>query len=245
MRFRRLLRGRKLYHTGIVALVILLFASTSWTQTATVAQMQALQQSMAANQQRLRTFQWIEVRQVTIDGNDGPKAAFRCEYAADGTVLRAPVNGPAPQQSFDFNTEMMSLFDQIGDRSDREYMQKASTLAESYIPLNPQRMLSLVQGGTATAAVDSGSGFANLTFRDYALPGDQMLVAYDPQAQRVVNVMVNTYIGENKPKNALTVMAEYEALPDGTNHLRKSVLQPNAKKIVITNRNENYQPLVQ
>lgn len=206
--------------------------------------MQALQQSMAANQQRLRIYQWIEVRQVTIDGNDGPKVAFRCEDAADGTVLRAPVNGPAPQQDFDFNTGLMTLFSAMGDRSDREYMQKASTLAESYIPLNGERMLSMVQGGTVTAAVDSGSGFVNLTFRDYALPGDQMIVAFDSQAQRVVNVMVNTYIGENKSKNALTVMAEYETLSDGTNHLRKSVLQPNAKKIVVTTRNENYQPLV-
>ena len=55
--------------------------------------------------------------------------------------------------------------------------------------------------------------------------------------------MVNTYIGENKPKNSLTIMAGYETLPDGTNHLRKSVLQPSAKKILITTRNEEYQPL--
>ena len=102
-------------------------------------------------------------------------------------------------------------------------------------------MLSLVQGGTVTSNIDSGSGFLNLSFRDYALPGDQMIVAIDPQAARVVNVMVNSYIGENKPKNWLTLMAEYEALSDGTNHLRKSVLQPNAKKIVVTTRNVPFQ----
>jgi hypothetical protein len=205
--------------------------------------MQALRQSMAANQQRLQQYRWIELRQVTIGGNDGAKVAFRCEYGPDGSALRAPVNGPPPQQGFDFNTELMALFDQIGDHSDRDYMQKASTLAESYLPLNADRMLSLVQGGTVKSNIDSGSGFVNLTFRDYALPGDQMIVAIDPQAQRVVNVMVNTYIGENKPKNGLTLMAAYEALPDGTNHLRKATLQPNAKQIVITTHNENYQPL--
>ena len=48
---------------GNVALAVLLFASSSWAQSATVLQMQALQQSMAANQQRLRQYQWIEVRQ--------------------------------------------------------------------------------------------------------------------------------------------------------------------------------------
>ena len=61
---------------------------------------------------------------------------------------------------------MMTLFDQIGDRSDRDYMQKASALAESYIPLNAERMLSMVQGGTVTTNIDSGSGFVNPTFHD-------------------------------------------------------------------------------
>jgi hypothetical protein len=238
--WNRLLR---LYAFGGIALVSVLLATAGLAQTASVAQMQAVAQSMAANQQRLRIYQWIEVRQVTIDGNDGPKVAFGCSYGTDGRLIREPLNGPAPQQ-FDFNTELMALFDQIGDRSDRDYMQKASTLAENYFPLNAERMLSLVQGKTVKSNIDSGSGFVNLTFRDYSLPGDQMIVAIDPQAQRVVNAMVNSYIGENKPKNGLTLMAEYEALPDGTNHLRKSVIQPNAKKIVITTRNENYQPLV-
>jgi hypothetical protein len=228
---------------GSITLVVFLLASLGRAQTASVPQMQALAKSMAASQQRLRIYQWIEVKQVTIDGNDGPKMAFRCSHGTDGRLIREPLNGPTPQQ-FDFNTELMALFGQIGDRSDRDYMQKATQLAESYIPLNTERMLSLVQGGTVTANIDSGSGFANLTFRDYALPGDQMIVAVDPQAQRIVNVMVNTYIGENKPRNGLTLMADYETLSDGTNHLRKSVIQPNAKKIVITTRNENYQPLV-
>lgn len=227
-----------------LTIVVLAGVANAAVSPEVLQQVSALGQAMAANQQRLRQYQWIEVQQVTLDGNDGPKIAFRCAYAADGSLMRAPVNAAAPQPGFDFNTELMALFDQIGDGSDRDYLQKASTLAGSYFPLNPQRIVSLVQGGTATAAVDSGSGFVNLTFHDYSLPGDQVIVAYDPQALRVVNVMVNTYVGENKPKNSLTLMANYEALPDGTNHLRKLVLQANGKKIGMTIRNEKYQPFV-
>ena len=101
-------RAARLYVYGCIALANFLHAGVALAQPASVQQMQALAQSMAANQQRLGQYQWIEVRQVTIDGNDGPKVAFRCQYGADGNVVRAPVNGPAPQQGFDFNTEVTS-----------------------------------------------------------------------------------------------------------------------------------------
>src|SRR5215472_11895727 len=109
---------------GGITLVVFLLANLGRAQPASVPQMQALAKSMAANQQRLRIYQWIEVKQVTIDGNDGPKMAFRCTYGADGRLIRQALNGPTPQQ-FDFNTELMALLDQIGDHSDRAYMQKA------------------------------------------------------------------------------------------------------------------------
>ena len=38
----------------------------------------------------------------------------------------------------------------------------------------------------------------NLTFKNYAQPGDQMVVAFDPTAKKITNISVNTYMGQAK-----------------------------------------------
>jgi len=58
----------------------------------------ALKQSVAANQQRLRKYQWTEVQQLTLKGESKPQQQFMCQYGPDGKVEKYPM-GPQEQPS--------------------------------------------------------------------------------------------------------------------------------------------------
>ena len=75
-------------------------------------------------------------------------------------------------------------------------------------------------------------------FKNYAQPGDQMVVAFDPAAKKIANLNVNTYMGE--AKDAVTLVVDFSSLPDGTNYAEKTVLNVAAKQIVVTTLNTNY-----
>ena len=51
----------------------------------------ALKQSVAANQQKLRKYQWTEVQQVTYKGEAKPERQFMCQYGPDGKVQKFPI----------------------------------------------------------------------------------------------------------------------------------------------------------
>ena len=86
-----------------------------------------------------------------------------------------------------------------------------------------------------------GAGLVNLTFKDYAQPGDQMVIAFDPAAKRIANLDVNTYM--DQAKDAVTLIVNFSTLPDGTNYAEKTVLNAAAKQIVVTTTNTNFHRL--
>ena len=79
----------------------------------------------------------------------------------------------------------------------------------------------------------------NLVFRDYAQPGDQMTLTFDPAAKKVISVSVNTYMGQ--AKDAVTLQVQMNGLPDGTSYVQQTVLNATAKQLVVTTTNSNYQ----
>ena len=50
----------------------------------------------------------------------------------------------------------------------------------------------------------------NLVFRDYAQPGDQMTLTFDPAASKVISLSVNTYMGQEK--DAVTLQVQMATL---------------------------------
>src|SRR5256885_568803 len=56
----------------------------------------AVKQSVAANQQQLRQYQWMETTQLTLKGDPKPPKQALCQYGPDGTVQKTPI-GPPPE----------------------------------------------------------------------------------------------------------------------------------------------------
>jgi hypothetical protein len=89
------------------------------------------------------------------------------------------------------------------------------------------------------ASLNPSGGLVNLVFRDYAQPGDQLTLTFDPGAKKVISVSVNTYMGQTK--DAVTLQVQMGGLPDGTSYVQKTVLSASAKQLVVTTSNSNYQ----
>lgn len=81
---------------------------------------------------------------------------------------------------------------------------------------------------------------AELVFKDYAQPRDQMTLSFDSAAKRISSIHVNTYLDE--PKDVVTLAVNFASLADGTNYVQQSVLNATAKKLMVTTTNSDYRP---
>ena len=123
----------------------------------------------------------------------------------------------------------------------QDYVGEVKSLLALYMPPNPQKIQAAMQAGNASISRDAAAGLVNLVFKNYAQPGDQMTIAFDPAAKKIANVNVNTYTGQ--AKDAVTLMVNFSSLPDGTNYAEKTVLNMAAKQMLITTVNTNYRKL--
>ena len=84
---------------------------------------------------------------------------------------------------------------------------------------------------------------AQIVFKDYALPSDQMTISFNTAAKKIASVNVNTYMDD--PKDVVTLAVQFASLPDGTNYVQKTVLDATAKKLVVTTTNSDYKAVGQ
>lgn len=196
----------------------------------------AVQQSMAENKQKLRQYQWIEMTQLTLKGDQKPPAQSSCQYGPDGQVQKTPI-GPPPQQPSGGRLKERMIEKKKAEMKD--YMGDVKMLLSQYVPPDPQKMQQAFQAGKAS--LNPTGGMVNLIFKDYAQPGDQMTLTFDTAAKKITTLNINTYMGEEK--DAVTLQVQMASLPDGTNYVQQSVLNATAKQLVVTTTNSNYQKL--
>ncbi len=236
MRFDR--RG-KMTGAGLTGLIVLALVAGAVAQaggaSAEIKQkVAALKQSVAANQQKLKKYQWTEVQQMTLKGDTKPQQQFMCQYGPDGKVEKYPM-GPQEQPSGGRLKQKM-IAKKKAEMQD--YMADVKSLLAMYVPPNAQKMQQAVGTHNLSLSKDASSGIVNLTFTNYAQPGDQMVIAVDSSGKRISTINVNTYTGEAKDKVTLNV--SFSTLPDGTNYVEKTVLDVAAKQMLITTLNTNY-----
>src|SRR5208282_4007711 len=196
----------------------------------------AVKQIMAENQQRLRQYQWIETTQMTVKGDPKPQQQNLCQYGPDGQVQKTPI-GPPPEQPSGGRLKQRIIEKKKEEM--KEYMGAVKGVLSMYLPPDPQKMEQAKQAGNMS--INPAGGVVNLVFRNYAQPGDQLTLTFDPNARKVVAVSVNTYMDE--PKDVVTLQVQMASLPDGTNYSQQTFLDATAKKLQVTTTNSNYQKL--
>jgi hypothetical protein len=118
----------------------------------------------------------------------------------------------------------------------QDYMGDVKNLLTLYVPPDPQKMQQAFAAGNVS--LNPSSGLVNLVFKNYAQPGDQMTITFDPATKKVISLSVQTYMGQSK--DAVTLQVQMGSLPDGTNYAQQTVLNATAKQLVVTTTNSDY-----
>jgi hypothetical protein len=196
----------------------------------------AVKQAAAENKQKLQQYQWTETTQLTLKGDPKPSSEKLCQYGPDGQVQKTPI-GPPPQQPSGGRLKQRVIEKKKGEL--QEYMEEVKGVLSMYVPPEGQRMQQAYQSGNL--ALNPAGGVLNLIFRNYAQPGDQMTLTFDPGTKKITAVSVNTYMGD--AKDAVTLQVQMASLPDSTNYAQQTILNATAKQLVVTTTNSNYQKL--
>jgi hypothetical protein len=196
----------------------------------------AAKQAAAENKQRLLQYQWIETTQLTLKGEQKPPTQSSCRYGPDGQVQKTPI-GPPPQQPS--GGRMKQRIVEKKKEEMQQYMQDVKGVLAMYVPPDPQKMQQAYQAGNAS--INHAGNAVNLVFTNYAQPGDQMTLTFDPAAKKITGLSVNSYMGEAKDK--ITLQVQMASLPDGTNYAQQTVLGASAKELTVTTTSSNYQKL--
>lgn len=201
-----------------------------------------LKQSAAQNQQRLHQYQWVETTQLTLKGDAKPPKQEMCSYAPDGSIQKTPLGDSQAQQQQDQGGRRHRLKEHVVEKKTeemQELMQQVKGLVGQYLPPDPQRMEQAFQ--SHNVSMNAGSGAAQLVFRNYAQPGDQMTLVFDPQSRKIQGVAVSTYL--NEPSDAVQFNVQFGTLPDGTDYAQQTSLQMPSKQIQVVITNSDYQRL--
>jgi hypothetical protein len=206
----------------------------------------ALKQSAAQNKQRLHRYQWVETTQLTLKGEPKPAKSNLCSYAPNGQLQKVPIGEQQPQQQQQQQGPRGRLKARVVEKKTEEmqdYMEQVKSIISLYVPPDAQRMQRAFQAHHVSLDSTMGTGAAQLVFKNYAQPGDQMTIVFDPAAKKVRTLNVSTYLGD--PNNAITLAVKFASLPDGTNYPAQTVLNAPSKEIQVTTTNANYSKLAQ
>ena len=162
-----------------------------------------------------------------------------CRYGPDGTVQKTQISAPPPPPS---GGRMKQRIVANKKEEMQDYMGGVKKVIGMYVPPDPQRMQQAFQAGKASLS-GGGTGMAQIVFKDYAQPGDQMTISFDTAAKKISSLNVNTYM--DNPKDVVTLAVRFASLPDGTNFVQQSVLGATAKQLQVTTTSSNYQPVGQ
>jgi len=195
-----------------------------------------VKQAAAENNQRLHQYQWIETTQLTLKGDPKPPSQNLCEYGPDGQVQKTPIS-PPPEQPSGGRLKQRVIAEKKAEMKD--YMGDVKGLLSLYVPPNPQKMQQAYEAGKVS--LNPAGAIMNVIFRDYAQPGDQMTLAFDTAAKKIISFNISTYMGESK--DIVTLQAQMASLSDSTNYVQQTILNASAKQLVATTTNANYQRL--
>ncbi len=198
----------------------------------------ALKQSMAASQQALRGYQWVETTKVSFKGEQKSFKEESCYYGADGKIQKTTLAQSAPPK------KKGGLRGKIAAEKQQEMsdtMKQAVALVKTYVPPNPAAIQRAADAGKVSVEVVQPGKIVRLVIRDYELPGDSLAITLDAPTNRLQGIDVATYLGS--PSKPVTMMTTMGALQDGTTYTASTALSLPAEQLTVNVSNSGYRKM--
>ena len=197
----------------------------------------AIKQAFHQSQQKLKTFEWIETTTVTFKGEVKSQKQNRCYYGADGNLQKVPVSATPPP------AKKRGLRGKIVENKKEElteYMQQAVNLVKLYVPPMTDQIQQSVKSGNASIHVIP-PGRAQVEFRSYVQPGDNLSITIEANTNRVLGMQVSTYL--EVPNDRVSLDVRFGTLNDGTIYTTDVTLNAPGKNLGVKVQNTGYRPL--
>jgi azurin len=194
-----------------------------------------LKATFAASQANLRQYEWIETTVVSLNGEEKSRKQQRCYYGADGVLQKVLVDAsPPPPTKPGLRGRIIA--NKTAEMTD--YMKSAVSLVKSYVPPDPARIQASQNAGKVSIQVLDPGKRAQVNFRDYQKPGDNLAVVINLANNVVAGIGVSSYL--DSPTDVVTLDATMSQLNDGTIYTSDITLNAAAKNLTVTVQNTGY-----
>jgi len=195
--------------------------------------LQALAQAAAWNNQRLRSYRWVETTTVTVGGRRQPPRQALCWYAPDGRIERLPIG--APQAEPTGGPLLKSKVAEVTAEIDA-----AHELTARYLPLRPDELVRALQTRPVQFQRD-GINDEQILVKDYEKRGDQLQLSLDPVTRQLRRISVSSYFAT--AAEPLLAAVQFATLEDGTRYPGVTTLEAPSKQLSITIVNAGFTPV--
>ena len=195
----------------------------------------AVKQSIAANQQALRSYTWLEKTELSLKGEVKATKVDSCRYGPDGKVQKTPVVQPPPPEK---KRGLRGKIVANKTEEMKEELQATVALIQQYVPPDSGQIQVVMNAGAASV---SQAGPQNLafTFPGYAKQGDALTVTFDKAITGLRQIDVKTWL--EKPEEPAMLKVVMQSMPNGITFPGSIVLSIPASKLDVRITKSNYQ----
>ena len=214
------------------------------TQTAAAQNPQVQQrlaevkESAARNKQALAGYTWQQQETIAIKGDVKDTKIFRVRLGPAGKPEKTEMEN-LPQSSGGRQHGLAHHVKEKKGEEYKEYGQQIGALAQQYTQPDPERLQQAFQQGNVMLGSGGAPGQAKMVITNYIKPNDKVTLIFNQQAKAIQSLDIATYLSD--PKDAVHIGAQFDQLPDGTNHVATMEMKGVSKDLLITTRNSSYQ----
>jgi len=197
----------------------------------------AVKQSIAANQQALRSYSWLEKTELSLKGEVKATKVDSCRYGPDGKVQKTPVVQPPPPE------KKRGLRGKIAANKTeemKEELQATAALIQQYVPPAPDQIQVVMNAGTASLG-QAGPDMVAFTFPGYAKQGDALKITFDKAMTALRQIDVKTWL--DKPEEIVTLHVTMQSMPGGPSFPGTVLLTIAKSQMQVRITRSNYQKL--
>jgi hypothetical protein len=185
----------------------------------------------------LRPYVWVEHTEVRVNGDLRSSTDFSLNFDKDGYVVRTPLHAKLA----DNGNAVSKRGSQRRKAEKNDYIERAVSTIQDYVPPKQDKIDYMLRSGQASLEPGE-NGASAMRFKEYFQPGDSMVFTYDPMTKVLRKVSVSTTLGGNK-EDPVTLVALFEPLPDGVNHMTSATVRAAKKKVEVKRTNGDYSKL--
>ena len=191
----------------------------------------AVEQAQLTNQTKLSHYMWQETQLISVNGNAVDYRLYSITIGANGRCQRNLVTEHTGQEAT-FEPKKKEQLSPYGS-----YAQQLRKLANLYTSLNSERLSQANSRGDIVLLRTGDS--IKLAIKDYTKPGDSVAMTINPRTHHLLRVTAKSYLTD--PQDAVTIEAEFDELPDGTDHVATVEIESASNHLTVKLTNWSYQ----